>query len=275
MTTRHSQGTSLMRDSRPGELTMKMRRTSVPLRIFFFWIIATCLLPNPFWRAEARAFEPDRSIHRGLWATPIEKPGLPNFHMVTQELYRGAQPTAQGMQELKKMGIKTVINLRFFHSDRDALGDTGLRYERIAMTSFYSEEKDIIRFLQIVADPDRTPVFVHCQHGADRTGLLCAIYRIVICKWTKEEAIQEMTEGGFGFHGFWTNLVRFIKDLDIYSLQRKVDPRYGEEGWRKAKQACWQTIPGGGFPLPFGLQTGNSRDEGSGFFPVSWPAGGR
>jgi len=216
---------------------MEMPRTSVPVRVFFFWIIAACLFANPIWRVEARTSEPDRCSHRDRWATPIEKPGLPNFHRVTQELYRGAQPAAQGMQELKKMGIKTVINLRSFHSDQDALGDTGLGYERIAMTSLYLEEKDIIRFLQIVADPDRTPVFVHCQHGADRTGLLCAIYRIVICDWTKQEAIQEMTEGGFGFHGFWTNLVKFIKDLDIYSLKRKVDPRYGDEGRRKAKQA--------------------------------------
>ena len=267
MTIRRPHGTSLMRDLRPGELTMEMRRTSAPVRVFLLWIIATCLLATPFWRAEARTSEPDRSSQRGLWATPIEKPGLPNFHMVTQELYRGAQPTAQGMRELKKMGIKTVIDLRSFHSDRDALGDTDLAYERIAMTALYTEEKDIVQFLQIVADPDRTPVFIHCHYGADRTGLLCAIYRIVICRWTKEEAIQEMTEGGFGFHGFWTNLVKFIRDLDISSLQRKVDPRYGEEGWRKAKQAGWLIMPGAGFPMPFGLASGNSRNKGSGFSP--------
>ncbi len=156
--------------------------------------------------------------------------------MVTPELYRGAQPTSEGMQELKKMGIKTIIDLRSFHSDRDALGDTGLEYEQIAMTALYSEEKDIIQFLRIMADRDRMPVFIHCHHGADRTGLLCAIYRIVICRWTKEEAIQEMTEGGFGFHGVWTNLTRFIKDLDVSSLQRKVGVGNGVERWSKAKE---------------------------------------
>lgn len=183
-------------------------------------------------------------MHRSLWATPIEKPGLPNFHRVTPELYRGAQPTSQGMRELKKMGIKTIINLRSFHSDRDALGDTGLEYEHIAMTSLYSEEKDIIQFLEIVADHDRMPVFIHCHHGADRTGLLCAIYRIVVCQWTKEEAIQEMIEGGFGFHGVWTNLIKFIRDLDVSSLRRKVGVGYGEESWREAKGASWAAFRG-------------------------------
>jgi protein tyrosine/serine phosphatase len=57
------------------------------------------------------------------------------------------------------------------------------------MTSWYPEEEEMIKVLQILMDPNRTPVFVHCQHGADRTGLICAAYRLVICGWTKEEAI--------------------------------------------------------------------------------------
>ena len=51
------------------------------------------------------------------WAAPLVRPGLTNFYEVTTNLYRGAQPTAQGMAELKTMGIKTVLNLRSFHSD--------------------------------------------------------------------------------------------------------------------------------------------------------------
>ncbi|MFW6163091.1 MAG: hypothetical protein ACODAJ_10005, partial [Planctomycetota bacterium] len=65
------------------------------------------------------------------WATPIDKPGLPNLHQVSEDLYRGAQPTAEGMRQLKAMGVRTVINLRKLHSDRDEIGDTGLAYEHI------------------------------------------------------------------------------------------------------------------------------------------------
>ena len=46
------------------------------------------------------------------WAERIELPGLPNLHKVSDDLYRGAQPTAEGMRQLKKIGIKTVVNLR-------------------------------------------------------------------------------------------------------------------------------------------------------------------
>lgn len=72
------------------------------------------------------------------------------------------------MKELKKMGIATVVNLRSFHSDRDEIGSTGLGYEHIYVKAWHPEEKEIIRFLQIVNDPKRQPVLVHCQHGAGR-----------------------------------------------------------------------------------------------------------
>jgi hypothetical protein len=56
------------------------------------------------------------------WAQKIEVAGVKNCFRVTTNLYRGAQPTAEGMAQLKAMGIKTVINLRAFHSDKDEVG---------------------------------------------------------------------------------------------------------------------------------------------------------
>ena len=161
------------------------------------------------------------SNRRSEWAQRLARPGLPNLHRVTEDLYRGAQPTAEGMRELKKMGIKTVINLRSFHSDRDEIGDTGLAYEHIYMKAWHAEDEEVVRFLQIVTDDDRAPAFVHCQHGADRTGTMCAIYRIAVCGWTKEEAIEEMRQGGFGFHEIWGNLPEYIRDLDIEKIKRR------------------------------------------------------
>lgn len=173
------------------------------------------------------------------WATPIEREGLPNLHKVSEELYRGAQPTAEGMQELKKMGIKTVVNLRTFHSDRNEIGDTKLDYEHIRMTAWHPEEEDLLRFLQIVTDKARTPIFVHCKHGADRTGVMSAVYRIVIEGWTKEEAIQEMTKGGFGFHKIWKNLIRFVEDLDIKEIKQKagIETEQEESKWQPCRLA--------------------------------------
>ncbi len=155
------------------------------------------------------------------WATPLQRKGLPNLHRVTPTLYRGAQPTAVGMRQLRTMGIKTVLNLRSFNSDREEIRGTGLAYEHIYMKAWHPEREDIIRFLQITTDTNRQPVFVHCQHGADRTGLMCAVYRVAVCNWTKAEAIREMTQGGFGHHTIWTNLVTFIQELDIDAIKKE------------------------------------------------------
>ena len=155
------------------------------------------------------------------WAQPIRMEGVPNLHKVTDNLYRSAQPTAEGMGNLKKMGVETIVNLRSFHTDRDEIGNTGLAYEHIYMKAWHPEEEEIVRFLQIVTRPEKGPVLVHCQHGADRTGTMCAVYRIAIQGWTREEAVKEMAEGGFGFHEAWVNLVPWINKLDIGRIKRK------------------------------------------------------
>ncbi len=159
-------------------------------------------------------------VRPAKWAISIKMDGVPNLHKVTDSLYRSAQPTALGMKNLKKMGIETIINLRSFYSDRNDIGTTGLGYEHIYMKAWHPERKEAVRFLQIVTNPKRAPVLVHCQHGADRTGTMIAIYRIAVQGWSKEDAIKEMVQGGYGFHGIWDNLKKWIQELEIKSLKR-------------------------------------------------------
>jgi protein tyrosine phosphatase (PTP) superfamily phosphohydrolase (DUF442 family) len=125
------------------------------------------------------------------------------------------------MRNLQGRGIVTIVNLRSFHSDRDEIGNTGLAYEHIYMKAWHPERKEAVRFLHIVTDPKRTPVLVHCQHGADRTGTMIALYRVAVQGWSKDDAIREMTTGGFGFNEIWTNLPDWVRDLDIDALRRE------------------------------------------------------
>lgn len=155
-----------------------------------------------------------------VWAQPLTVEGVPNLHKITDSLYRSAQPTATGMENLKAVGIKTVMNLRSFHTDRDDVGKTGLQQDRISMTAWHPEFEDAVRFLKVVTDPEQAPVLFHCRHGADRTGTMCAVYRIAVQGWTKEAAIREMTQGGYGFHEIWINLPKWIMALDIEKLKK-------------------------------------------------------
>ena len=158
---------------------------------------------------------------RHPWAQRIDKPGLENFHRVSETLYRGAQPTAEGMKQLEAMGIKTVVNLRRHHSDSEILRGLDMACEDIPTSAYGMTSEAVVKFLRIATDKSRAPVFVHCRHGADRTGVMCAVYRIVVHGWTKAEAIHEMAEGGFGHHWIWRNLQHFIDDLDVDDVKRR------------------------------------------------------
>lgn len=180
------------------------------------WVVALVLgLAMPLIGADQAVMERPKE-----WAQSITLEGVPNLHKVSDTLYRSAQPTAVGMENLKRLGIKTVVNLRANHSDRELLGNTGLALETIPMKTWDISPEEAARFLKIASDPKRAPVLVHCQHGADRTGTMCATYRIVVEGWTKEAAIREMTEGGYGFHAVWHNLIHWVEKLDVDKVRR-------------------------------------------------------
>jgi protein tyrosine/serine phosphatase len=172
--------------------------------------------------AAAAGNNTNTSIARRVgWAEKLERPGLPNLYQVTTNLYRGAQPTTEGMAQLKEMGVKTVINLRSYHSDKDELAGTGLKGIHFTTQPWDGDNEEVVRFLKVVSDTNNLPAFVHCQRGADRTGTMCAMYRIALCGWTKQEAIEEMKNGGFAFNPLWKNLVRYIEKADVEELKRK------------------------------------------------------
>jgi protein tyrosine/serine phosphatase len=125
------------------------------------------------------------------------------------------------MTELKSMGVKTVLNLRTFHSDNKLVSSGEMKLARLHMKPWHAEDEDVVAFLKIASDTNNLPLFVHCQRGADRTGMICAMYRIVYCNWTREDAIKEMTEGGFHFNSDWQNLVNYINKVDVEALKKR------------------------------------------------------
>lgn len=155
------------------------------------------------------------------WAEPMQVQGLPNLHKICDNLYRGAQPTAEGLQELKKLGVRTVIDLRESNGNPAKTAELGLTYEHIPMTAFHVKDDSVAQFLRIAGAPDRAPIFVHCKRGADRTGLMCAIYRIAFQGWTKEQALAEMTQGGFRFNHGYQNVVNYIRDVNIDQMKQR------------------------------------------------------
>ena len=182
-------------------------------------VLLLLLLMVPLVVVVCRKKPADQGNGYQLQVEALELAGCSNLYKVSDGLYRGAQPEADGFKELEKLGVKTVLNLRSAHSDGKLLEGAGLDYVHIEMQAWDAEYDEVKQALQIITDKSKQPVFVHCQHGADRTGTVIAAWRLVADGWTKERAIEEMTQGPFGFHKIWRGLPKFIRALDVEELR--------------------------------------------------------
>ena len=151
------------------------------------------------------------------WARPLTCAGVSNFYQLDTGVYRSAQPSAAGMAALSKLGVKRVLNLRAFHSDSDEIagGHCAMGGTHCGIAMWNIEEKTLVNALRTLSHPENGPVLIHCQRGADRTGLVCALYRIMVQNWSKEDAIHEYTHGGYGYAPIFQNMVRYLKTVDV------------------------------------------------------------
>ena len=94
-----------------------------------------------------------------------------------------------------------MVNLRASHSDELLTQGLGLRLFNFKMRAWHIEREDVVGALRALRNEIRNgPTLLHCTLGADRTGLVTALYRIIYQGWSKQAALEEMEEGDFGFH---------------------------------------------------------------------------
>jgi protein tyrosine/serine phosphatase len=116
------------------------------------------------------------------------------------QYYRGTQPDEVGFTELKRLGIKTIIDLREDSQEQTPLWArlADLQYFNIPLTTKRpATEEQTASFLKLVNDTANWPVYVHCKGGRHRTGEMTAIYRITNGGWTADQAYQEMKRYDF------------------------------------------------------------------------------
>ncbi|HUQ08743.1 MAG TPA: tyrosine-protein phosphatase [Steroidobacteraceae bacterium] len=157
------------------------------------------------------------------WAVPIALAGVPNLHRITDSLYRSEQPTAEGFRNLEKLGIRTVINLRYFNSDDDEAQGTNLNLHRVRILTWRAGDDHVVEVMRLLRQKENGPFLIHCQHGADRTGLMSAMYRMLEQNWTPEEALAELIDGGYGFHSMWKNIKRYVLAADVTRLRESLN----------------------------------------------------
>lgn len=146
--------------------------------------------------------------------------GIPNFRPVDAKynVYRGGQPTKEGWDWLRAQGVKWDLKLNTWKEapEPELFTNTEaiwIDYEPITLEEqlmLYANKYSIDEAVQSLIDRP-TNLYIHCEHGQDRTGLLCAIFRVKVQNWTKQQAEDEMLKNGFhkellGLWSYWKNL---------------------------------------------------------------------
>lgn len=149
-------------------------------------------------------------------------PELKNFRKVTTGIYRGGQPDRAALEELARDGFKTVVSFRWQKKivEQEERDCRELDLEFVSIPLNYSNPPrlaDIKNFLNVLEDDQKYPVFVHCLHGKDRTGIMVAIYRIIDQDWSVQAAYEEMEACGFHkyrLRPFKWHLFKFAGNLE-------------------------------------------------------------
>ena len=153
---------------------------------------------------------------RGLGA----QEGILNFGKVNERLYRGAQPDLEGLKSLKNLGVKLVINLRMpgegWREEAAQTQANGMLYTNFPMSGISRPVDEQVRQILALLESFPDPVFIHCQHGCDRTGTIVACYRIQHDHWSSELALREARKYGISRIEF--RMKRFVADFGRFPL---------------------------------------------------------
>jgi tyrosine-protein phosphatase SIW14 len=151
----------------------------------------------------------------GEHATSITIPGVPNAGSITPALFRGAQPDSSAYAGLQKLGMTIVVDLRGeggeVSAEKKSVEALGMKFVSLPWKGAGIPPRDeLLSFFTMLRDNPEQKVFIHCQYGADRTGVMIALYRIAVDHWTAEQAISEMKE--FHYHSFMLpHLAKYVK----------------------------------------------------------------
>jgi protein tyrosine/serine phosphatase len=128
---------------------------------------------------------------------------------VSENLWRGPRPSDLG--DLQKRGIKRIVSLEsgiydLFHDGNLLCRQFPCEFQMAQYdlrSSDFAAPEDwaVYKFLSLMESP--IPTFVHCLSGVDRTGFMCAVYRMRFQGWKYEDALAEWKKLGRHPWYFW------------------------------------------------------------------------
>lgn len=187
-------------------------------RTLFALILLGLLSSQLIAQEKASAEQPRSAAVQPIYGEKLHIAGIHNAGKINDVLFRGAQPKGNGLAELKKLGITTIVDLRGEDREksdweRGAAETLGIRFMHLPVSGWAPPtDEQVAQFLALFRDDPRQKVFVHCRFGDDRTGVFVAAYRMAVDQWSPAQAMAEMYF--FGFNGFWhPSMKKFIREF--------------------------------------------------------------
>lgn len=106
-----------------------------------------------------------------------------NAHWVDAQMVRSNQPSPRQLAWWKRQGIRTVINLRgprnepYYWLEKEACQKLGLTLINAPLDSRDAPTLERVMQAKHLFETIEYPVLIHCKSGADRVGLMAALYR--------------------------------------------------------------------------------------------------
>ena len=189
--------------------------------IFLAVLLSSVILSAEVPREQERGAIPRREVE----PDPVLLCEVRNLYRVAPGIYRSAQPDGEEFRTLHRAGLKSVLNLRAHHSDREKIGDLPLNLCELPMNADSLTKKDLFMALVILRDVPK-PVLIHCWHGSDRTGAVVAAFRIVFQNQTVESALNELKDRRYGHHRFlYRNIPELLREIDWKSIRESIRKR--------------------------------------------------
>ena len=119
-------------------------------------------------------------------------PGMKDLGQPLEYLATAGQPEEEHLKRLAEAGYKIVIDLRTSEEDPgfdepEVVQKAGMEYVNIPVGHETIEEETFRRFRELINDPERRPVLVHCS-SANRVGALLLPYLVLDEGKSPEEA---------------------------------------------------------------------------------------
>ncbi len=126
----------------------------------------------------------------------VENHALHNVHRMNDKIISGAVPeNAAAFDELKAMGVKTIISVDGATPDVKSAQTRGIRYVHIPITYAEVTEPQRLAIARALKDLPG-PIYVHCHHGKHRSPAAVAAAGVTLGIITPEQGVAFMKTAG-------------------------------------------------------------------------------